>query len=215
MTTTITETRRRPARVAALAAVALAAGAFLGLATALPASAHDELVSSTPEAGTVYETAPAEVKLTFSDDVIPVGTAVVVVDHHGEEIEVGETTVSGTDVTAALPADLAGEYQVRWRAVSSDGHVIDGTIDFGVGADATGTWVEQPPHDAASTDGAHAEGDDHADHADGHDEAAETSGPDGWAIAGIVFGIVGVAALGAAIAVLVRTARTRRDGSGE
>ncbi|MGX5697021.1 copper resistance CopC family protein [Agromyces soli] len=210
--TTAIATSRRPARIAALAAIALAAGAFLGLAAAQPASAHDELVSSTPEPGQVFETAPAEVKLSFSDEVIPVGTAIVVVDHHGEEVEVGETTVSGTDVTAALPAALEGEYQVRWRAVSSDGHVIDGTIDFGVGEGATGAWTEEPPHEAS---GDHADGDDHAE---GHDEAATTdaaTGPDGWTIAGIVLGIVGIAALGAAIAVLVRASRQRRDGSGE
>lgn len=205
MTTTTITARRRPVRTIALAAVALAAGALLGLANAPAAFAHDELVSSSPEPGQVLETSPAEVKLTFSDDIIPVGTAIEVVDHHGETIESGEAVVAGPDVTATLPADLEGEYQVRWRAVSSDGHVIDGTIDFGVGAGATGVWTEEAAHgDSGSGSGeadAHAEGDGAAA------EAAE--GPGGWAIAGIVFGIVGVAALGAAVAVLVAAARKR------
>jgi methionine-rich copper-binding protein CopC len=191
-------------RLLALGAIALAAGAWLGLANAQSASAHDELIASSPEPGQVLDASPAEVKLTFSDDIIPVGTAIEVVDHHGEVIDSGEAVVAGPDVTATLPAELSGEYQIRWRAVSSDGHVIDGTIDFGVGAGATGTWTEEAPHDdaAASDDG-------HDDSAEaGHDEAS--AGPDGWAIAGIAGGIVGIAALGAAVAVLVRVAR-RRD----
>lgn len=192
-----------PRRLLALGAVALAATAWLGLANAQSASAHDELVASSPEPGQVLETSPAEVKLTFSDDIIPVGTAIEVVDHHGEAIDSGEAAVAGPDVTATLPADLSGEYQVRWRAVSSDGHVIDGTIDFGVGAGATGTWTEEAPHDDAAA------GDDgHEDTAaTEHDEAS--AGPDGWAIAGIAGGILGVAALAAAIVVV---ARARRRG---
>lgn len=203
--TTTTTTARRPARTIALAAVALAAAALLGLANADAAFAHDELISSSPEPGQVLETAPAEVKLTFSDDIIPVGTAVEVVDHHGETIDSGEAVVAGPDVTATLPGGLEGEYQVRWRAVSSDGHVIDGTIDFGVGAGATGVWTEEAPHGDSGTDSGSS-----GEQADGHDDSAEASdGPGGWAIAGIVLGVVGVAALGAAVAVFATAARKR------
>lgn len=203
--TTTTTTARRPARTIAFAAVALAAAALLGLANADAAFAHDELISSSPEPGQVLETAPAEVKLTFSDDIIPVGTAVEVVDHHGETIDSGEAVVAGPDVTATLPGGLEGEYQVRWRAVSSDGHVIDGTIDFGVGAGATGVWTEEAPHGDSGTDSGSS-----GEQADGHDDSAEASdGPGGWAIAGIVLGVVGVAALGAAVAVFATAARKR------
>ncbi|MFD6054250.1 copper resistance protein CopC [Agromyces sp. NPDC060279] len=188
-------------RLLALGAIALAAGAWLGLANAQSASAHDELIASSPAAGEVLDASPAEVKLTFSDDIIPVGTAIEVVDHHGESIDSGEAVVAGPDVTATLPADLSGEYQIRWRAVSSDGHVIDGTIDFGVGSGATGTWTEEAPHDDAA-----ASGDGHDDAAEvGHDEAS--AGPDGWAIAGIAAGILGVAALAAAVVVFARARR--------
>ncbi|GAA2445019.1 copper resistance CopC family protein [Agromyces soli] len=187
-------------RLLALGAIALAAGAWLGLANAQSASAHDELIASTPKAGEVLDASPAEVKLTFSDDIIPVGTAIEVVDHHGESIDSGEAVVAGPEVTATLPAELSGEYQIRWRAVSSDGHVIDGTIDFGVGSGATGTWTEEAPHDAAAS------GDGHDAAAEaGHDEASD--GPDGWAIAGIAGGILGVAALAAAIVVFARARR--------
>ncbi|MCM3657237.1 copper resistance protein CopC [Agromyces mediolanus] len=198
-TATTTAPAISPRRLLALGVIALAAGAWLGLANAQSASAHDELIASSPEPGQVLDASPAEVKLTFSDDIIPVGTAIEVVDHHGEVIDSGEAVVAGPDVTATLPADLSGDYQVRWRAVSSDGHVIDGTIDFGVGPDATGAWTEEAPHDTAASDGL----DDTA--AEGQDEAS--AGPDGWAVAGIAGGLVGVAALVAALVVFARARR--------
>lgn len=200
-------------RAAVVAAAALTFAGALALSGGTAAFAHDELVGSTPENGEVLETSPAEVSLQFSNDIIEVGTAIEVVDHHGEDVEVGEPVIDGPTVTATLPADLSGEYQVRWRAVSSDGHPIEGTIDFGVGADATGTWTEEPPHDAPAEDeddhGDHADEGDHADGAD-TDEAA-SSGPDGWAVAGFVVGGLGVIAL---IVAIIVSARRKSAGPG-
>lgn len=189
-------------RTAVLAAAALTFAAGIALAGAAPAFAHDELLGSSPEPGQVLDAAPAEISLEFSNDIIEVGTAVEVVDHHGGEIAVGEPVVAGPRVTASLPADLEGEYQVRWRAVSSDGHPIEGTIDFGVGADATGVWTEEAPHDAPATDGDHADEGDHAGEGEAGDaEEAASSGPDGWAVAGFIVGGLGVLALIAAVIV--------------
>ncbi|WP_168197085.1 copper resistance protein CopC [Agromyces laixinhei] len=202
-------------RAMVLAAAALTVAAGLTLAGASTAFAHDELVASSPEPGEVFDTAPTEVALDFSNDIIEVGTAIEVVDHHGVDIDMGDPVVAGPRVTAALPADLAGEYQVRWRAVSSDGHPIEGTIDFGVGADATGVWTEEPPHDDAATGdddaaGDHAEGDhDEADHDEA--DAAAQGGPDGWAVAGFIVGGLGIIAL---IAAVILNAKRKSAGPG-
>ena len=203
-------TRTSPAqrlRVAVLAAVALTVALGITLASGAPASAHDELLGSSPEPGEVLESAPAEVALTFSGDIIEAGTAVVVVDHHGEEVEVAAPVVAGTEVTAALPADLSGEYQVRWRAVSADGHPIEGTIDFGVGADATGTWTEEAPHDDAPADS------ETAGEAEQAEDTAST-GADGWIIAGFVVGALGILALAAALIVAARRKSAGPPGAG-
>ena len=201
-------TRTSPAqrlRVAVLVAAALAVALGITLASAAaPAVAHDELIASSPEPGEVLDAAPAEVALTFSGDIMEAGTAVVVVDHHGEEVEVGAPAVAGTEVTAALPADLAGDYQVRWRAVSADGHPIEGTIDFGVGPDATGTWTEEAAHDDAPADSEAAGETEQA-------EDAAATGADGWVIAGFVVGALGILALAAA---LIVAARRRSAGPG-
>ncbi|MDR5698667.1 copper resistance CopC family protein [Agromyces aerolatus] len=199
-------TLTRPRRVRSTRAIAAAAALFGAMALAVagaaaPAIAHDELLGSSPEPGAVLETAPEAVELTFSNDVIEVGTVIEVVDHHGEAIDVGATEVLGPEVSATLPSDLSGEYQVRWRVVSSDGHPIEGTIDFGVGAGATGVWESEPPHDDAAAD-------------DDSDTAATTggeSGPDGWAIAAFVVG--GIVILGLVIVLIVRTTRRRPPGA--
>jgi methionine-rich copper-binding protein CopC len=189
--------RVRRLRAAVLAAAALTVAAGITLAGASPAFAHDELLGSSPEAGEIFDTAPTEIVLDFSNDIIEVGTAIEVVDHHGEEVAIGEPVIAGPQVTAALPADLEGDYQVRWRAVSSDGHPIEGTIDFGVGADATGVWEEQAPHDEA-TDGAAV--DEHEG-----EQSAEATGADPWVIAGAVLG--GLALIAVVAAVIVRSRR--------
>jgi methionine-rich copper-binding protein CopC len=191
-------------RTMVLAAAALTVAAGITLAGAAPAFAHDELLASSPEPGQVFDTAPAEVTLDFSNDIIELGTAIIVVDHHGSDVEVGDPVVVGPSVTASLPAELEGDYQVRWRAVSSDGHPIEGTIDFGVGADATGVWNEEPAHDDAATDEATDEAPAEGDHAEGdhaESEDAAQGGPDGWAVAGFVVGGLGILALIAAVVV--------------
>jgi methionine-rich copper-binding protein CopC len=203
MTTPTRSVRPRRAGHALAAAAALVGAAFLALASVSPASAHDELLGSSPAAGEVFEAAPEAVELTFSNDVIEVGTVIEVVDHHGEVVETGETVVLGPDVTAELPSDLSGEYQVRWRVVSSDGHPIEGTIDFGVGAGATGVWESEAPHDDAGA------GDD-----DATDEATTTAADDGasgWAVAGFI--VAAVVIIGLVIALVVRTTRRRPPGA--
>jgi methionine-rich copper-binding protein CopC len=198
-----TPARRNRLRATLLAGAVFAAAA-LALADAAPAFAHDDLLGSSPEHGEVLDTAPAAIELEFSNDIIEMGTAVVVVDAAGEELEVEEPVISGRTVTAALPTEVAdGEYQARWRAVSADGHPIEGTIDFGVGADATGEY-------AAHSDGAeHADEAEHDADAD-HDADETAAASDADPTIGI---IVGVAAALAAIALVVALiVRTRRRG---
>ena len=196
--------RARRLRALVLAGTALTAAALFALADSAPAFAHDELTGSSPEQGEVLDASPEAIGLSFSNDIIEVGTAVVVVDHHGEEIEVSEPVIAGPEVTVELPADLSGDYQVRWRAVSSDGHPIEGTIDFGVGSDATGVWVEEPPHtdEADEADGENVDGSAEAD-----DAAASDAGA--WPVVAIVVGSLVVVALVAGIIVSVVRRRRR------
>jgi methionine-rich copper-binding protein CopC len=94
----------------------LALVAFLG--TAIPAQAHADLLLSTPEDGAVLTAAPAEVVLTFSEELLP-----------------DTVVVSVADVIVTWPPGMTGsQYDVNYRVVSQDGHPIEGTVAFTVEA---------------------------------------------------------------------------------
>lgn len=103
------------------------------LASAAPASAHDQLISSNPAIDAQLTTAPAQVTLRFSADVLDTGAAIIVVDADGKDHVSGAVAIDGPDVSAALGELPVGGYQVRWRVVSSDGHPISGIVPFTVG----------------------------------------------------------------------------------
>jgi copper resistance protein C len=124
----------------------LCAAVAVVLLTPAPASAHDTLLSSTPEDEQRLGSPPEEVVLTFSGEVMDVSTAVVVLDSQAETVNATGPLVEGTDVSVALPDELAdGGYAVRWRVVSSDGHPISGAFTFHVGEGGP----PPPPLDAA------------------------------------------------------------------
>lgn len=128
-----TDARRLSAAPIALAAALLTA--FLVLVSPLSASAHDSLISSSPEAGGTVDTLPSELTLTFSAKLIDAegATEVVVTDASGASVTDGPATVNGAVVTQPLVAEAAaGEYDVTWRVVSSDGHPISETFGFTV-----------------------------------------------------------------------------------
>ncbi|WP_405375492.1 MULTISPECIES: copper resistance protein CopC [unclassified Microbacterium] len=140
-------TARNPLR-AVLLGFTLAIAAALMVAT--PASAHDELVGSTPAPNEQLAAAPAQVVLTYSAAILPDGAAITVVDAAGRDWVAGEPVIETNTLTAAIgtgttPPD--GGYIVEWRVVSSDGHPISGTIPFAVGDAeplASAPPIEQP-----------------------------------------------------------------------
>ena len=92
MTTSTRSTTLRRA-----AATVVTAGALTGLVAA-PVQAHDELIGSTPEAGAVLDTAPDQVVLTYSAEVMDIGSQVRVTDSTGASVTAGELQIDGTRV---------------------------------------------------------------------------------------------------------------------
>src|SRR5699024_4703704 len=101
-----------------------------------PASAHDVLLSSSPEDRQTLEELPEEVVLTFNNTPLENddGNAVVVTGPDGESTyEEGELTYDGTDVLVDLtPLDEAGEDSIDYRIVSSGAHPIPGSSSISV-----------------------------------------------------------------------------------
>ncbi|MCH1475861.1 MAG: copper resistance protein CopC [Alphaproteobacteria bacterium] len=101
---------------------------------ALPAAAHSPLISSSPADGDVLAAAPQAIEMKFR------GTArlvrLVLTGAQSGEVTLSEQhlMVEKHRHTVALPAITADEYEVRWRALSADGHVVKGSFSFIVSA---------------------------------------------------------------------------------
>ncbi|GAB2704993.1 methionine-rich copper-binding protein CopC [Microbacterium marinum] len=169
-------------------AVGVAAAVVVVLTTAVPASAHDELVSSTPAVDDRLETAPTGLSLEFSADVMELGALIMVADGAGGDWADGTPTVDRTSVTIPVTEGMpSGGYEVRWRVVSADGHPISGVIPFTVG---DGEPLVREP---AAADGAE------VDAGAGNDAQASQNAQDMGGIPRVVV----IGGIGAAVAVAV------------
>jgi methionine-rich copper-binding protein CopC len=194
---------------AAVVGVALATGAFAlaglsqgsGSDGALPASAHDYLVSSSPAAGSTVDAPPTEVTLTFSDVILDLGAAggagadastgstssaggssVVQVtgpDAAGTHFETGCATNAGRAVSVPVALGGSGQYTVTWRVVSADGHPVSDSIAFAYRAPAGATasaGTPDGPGCAAAEEGAAGSGAASSGGAGGSEPSAADAG---------------------------------------
>ncbi|MFD9334591.1 copper resistance protein CopC [Streptomyces sp. NPDC060028] len=121
-------------------------------AMAAPASAHAALTASDPKDGAVVATAPAQVTLSFSEQVAMGNDSIRVLDPQGKRIDTGElrdmcsgsTIRYGTALHTGLPN---GTYTVAWQAVSADSHPVAGAFTFSIGAPSA-TAVNLPAQTA-------------------------------------------------------------------
>lgn len=115
------------------AAAAILLGGLLVLVGAQSASAHAELLSTTPEDGAVLEQAPAEGVLTFNEPVQLIDGSIRLFP--GDEAPITlDAHVNNTHVVAEFPSGLEdGRFALSYRVVSSDGHPITGAIAFTIG----------------------------------------------------------------------------------
>jgi methionine-rich copper-binding protein CopC len=119
------------ARVSISALTAALALAVVG-GTA-PAQAHDALASTSPADGTTITTNPGKVSITLTnapDTRIPGSNVIKVTAPDGHVVSKGDVTVEGATLTVAAEVDHDGKHTVDWRAVSADGHPIEGTFSF-------------------------------------------------------------------------------------
>ena len=124
----------KPARLFAVGC-GFAAGVVVALSLpAGPASAHADLLRTDPRAGTIVDSLPSGVTLTFSEDVAPVAGQIQVIAPDGSRADdrrVSETATS--TVRIPLRADGPnGTYAVSYRVISDDGHPVIGVVTFSV-----------------------------------------------------------------------------------
>ncbi len=104
-----------------------------------PASAHTSLVSSIPSSGAVLNEVPAEVRIKFNEELLLVDdknpNRIEVINGVGQVVS-GMSVVEGPEIFTALDLSFepSGEYLVKYRVVSADGHPIEGEYQFTVAA---------------------------------------------------------------------------------
>jgi len=98
-----------------------------------PAFAHSELVTSNPGASVNIEKLPEQIELEFNEELMKLGTgnSVSIMSPSGEDIGMGETNTEGTKITRLLnTASETGQFKVKYRVASADGHVLNGSYTF-------------------------------------------------------------------------------------
>ncbi|KAF9120929.1 hypothetical protein BGX30_002879 [Mortierella sp. GBA39] len=95
-------------------------------------SAHAYLTKSSPSDNEVMTQAPAKVTLQFNEALQPAFHSIIVMDSSGAEVNQGNSRVPAGQ-PAVLEVDLKtglpdGIYTVQWKAVSGDGHPVNGTF---------------------------------------------------------------------------------------
>jgi methionine-rich copper-binding protein CopC len=122
---------------ALLVVLVLLGGAWLTPA-AEGSAPHLRLLSTSPAADTVVGTAPAEIRLVFSEAPQMRGTTVRLVNAAEELVATTGPAADPEDARQVVirpEATLAaGSYTVMWRVIAQDGHTQRGDFEFRVGS---------------------------------------------------------------------------------
>lgn len=96
-------------------------------------SAHSSMIEQFPKGNETISDMPLEVKLSFDEELLDLGSgnSVIVRNPEGTEITSGPTVLLSSKISRKLTAStLPGKYSVSYRVVSADGHVVEGTYQF-------------------------------------------------------------------------------------
>jgi methionine-rich copper-binding protein CopC len=97
--------------------------------------AHVHMDKSQPAKGEVLAAAPTVVQLWFSGGVSAEWSKIEVANAKGERVDSGAVSTIGDDAKSLqikLKPIGPGSYEIRWNAVSNDGHRVKGSSPFTV-----------------------------------------------------------------------------------
>lgn len=174
----------------------------MSMLVAPQAAAHDVVVDSNPENGSVVDEFPETIELEFSGIPQDLFTTVALSNaDSGEVLTSGTPQLDGQHLSYEVPSDVqtgAGNYILGFQITSSDGHATKGSISFEV----TGSAETTTESAAASTDTSE------ISEAETTETADETSGipaPWNW-----VLSIVAVLVVASAIVMMIAKNRNQK-----
>jgi len=102
-----------------------------------PASAHTELLKSSPAANKITSVMPKSIKLTFGERLLVISgskkqaNSIIVKSPSNKRVSTGEVKVIKNLASVnLLKLKESGEYQVTFRVVAEDGHVLKDSFKF-------------------------------------------------------------------------------------
>lgn len=108
-------------------------------------SAHAYIKKSTPLEDEILEKAPSEVMIQFNESIQPSFNSIKVFDSEGNRVDKQNGGVDPSQpaiLKSGLKPNLPdGTYRIKWKAVSSDGHPVQGVIGFQVGTEGNDSIV--------------------------------------------------------------------------
>ena len=108
---------------------------MLFVGTVSPASAHAVLIDTEPKSGAILGESPERIILTFNEQVGTSFSSIRVLDSEGNELSAAKAQrVDPERVGVEAPTLGDGTYIVIWRVVSADGHPVEGSFTFQIGA---------------------------------------------------------------------------------
>jgi copper transport protein len=115
----------------------LAAAALFALIAPATASAHAYLVKTVPTPGAILDTPPHTIALTYDEAVEPRFAIISVTNARGDQQTTAPVHRSPSNpdtlVVPLKPHLPTGWYLIYWRAISVDGHPVQGGFTFAVG----------------------------------------------------------------------------------
>ena len=134
--------------------VVLMGSIVLAIAWAEPIAAHTELESSKPSDGEIVGEPISQISLTFTRPVEPASDGMTAFDVGGIEHEpVAIDSVDGQTWIMRYEAPLPdGRFEVYWRVVSADGHIIEGAFAFTVAIPELEPTVSPSPGASSDVD---------------------------------------------------------------
>lgn len=109
---------RQAILASATAALVLAAGAGL---------AHTTAIRTTPASGSVLGQSPPKIEIQFRDHARLTSVVVVQAGKPDRQLDFSPKDLA-TTFTVSNPALQPGRNDIKWTALSMDGHVVDGTL---------------------------------------------------------------------------------------
>ena len=99
-------------------------------AWAVPATAHTDLIASSPSQGDRVALSTDRLVLDFGEDLLAAANDVAVRGPDGDDAVVGEPGLLGSTLDVPLHLTAPGRYTVAYRVMGQDGHLVTGTLWF-------------------------------------------------------------------------------------